>query len=355
MNDSTLAARPVRTTRSAQRGETVTLAHGGGGRAMQQLIHDVLLPAFGTPESAMQEDQARLGLPAAGAGRLAFTTDSFVVDPLFFPGGNIGHLAVNGTVNDLVTGGAEPVAISCGLILEEGLEIEVLRVVAESMGAAAREAGVDIVTGDTKVVARGSADRLFINTSGVGVIPAGVELSATNARPGDRILVNGTLGDHGAAVLCARGEMALDASVQSDTRSLRGLAEAMLAACPGVRCMRDATRGGVVSVLNEIAGASAVSMRLAESALPVLDPVRGVCEILGIDPLYLANEGKLVAIVPENEVDSALAAMRSDAAGVDSCVIGEVVSGPSRVTLATEFGGERLLDMLSGEQLPRIC
>lgn len=341
---------------SRKPGKTVTMAHGGGGRAMQQLIHDVLLPAFGSPVEAMQEDQARLRLPASSRdGRLALTTDSFVVDPLFFPGGNIGHLAINGTINDLVTGGAEPLAISCGLILEEGLDIEVLREVAESMGAAAREAGVSIVTGDTKVVARGAADRMFINTSGVGVIPAGVEVSAASVRPGDRILVNGTLGDHGAAVLCARGEMALDAAVRSDTRSLRGLVEALMAACPDVRCMRDATRGGVVSVLNEIAETSSVSMRLQESALPVRDPVRGVCEILGIDPLYLANEGKLAVIVPESQVGTALAAMRSDPAGTESCVVGVVLAGPGRVTLATEFGGERLLDMLSGEQLPRIC
>ncbi len=335
-------------------GGTVTMAHGGGGSAMQKLIRDLLLPAFGSDVALMQEDQARLDL-SAYPGRVAFTTDSFVVDPLFFPGGDIGQLAVHGTVNDLATGGARPLYLSCALILEEGLELDVLQRVAGSMGAAAREAGVRIVTGDTKVVARGAADRLFINTAGIGVIAPQVELSADRARPGDVVIVNGSVGDHGAAVLCARGDMVLDADVRSDTRPLNGLVETLLTACPEVRCMRDATRGGVVTVLNEIAACSAVGVMLEEAAVPVREAVRGVCELLGIDPLYLANEGKLVAVVPEARADAALAAMRAHPAGRESVVIGRVREGASRVTLRTALGGERLLDTLSGEQLPRIC
>jgi len=336
----------------------VTLAHGGGGRAMHGLIERILLPAFDNPLLATLEDQARVPLAelAAGGDRLAFTTDSYVVTPIDFPGGDIGKLAVCGTVNDLAMGGARPLFLSCGLVLEEGLEMAALARVAQSMARAAREAGVCIVTGDTKVVERGAADKLFINTAGIGVVPQGVNLSAKRALPGDAVIVNGTLGDHGVAILLARNTFALDAEVASDCQPLHGLVAAMLAACPDLHCLRDATRGGLATVLNEFAAASRVCIRLREAAVPVNEVVRGACEILGLDPLYLANEGKLVAVVPGDAAEAVLAAMREHPAGREAAIVGEVTAAPAgSVILSTAFGGDRVVDMLVGEQLPRIC
>ena len=337
---------------------TVTMAHGGGGRAMRGLIESILLPAFDNPMLSALEDQARVPIAelARHGDRLAFTTDTYVVTPIEFPGGDIGRLAVCGTVNDLAVCGARPLWLSCALVLEEGLEIAALATVAQSMARTAREAGVCIVTGDTKVVERGAADRVFINTAGIGVVPAGVDIAATRAQAGDVVIVNGSLGDHGVAILLARNELALSAEVVSDCQPLYGLVAAMLQACPDVHCLRDATRGGVATVLNEFAACSSVGIRLLESSLPLNDIVRGGCEILGLDPLYLANEGKLVAIVPATAAPATLAAMRAHPAGRDAAIIGEVCAGPPGiVTLSTSIGGNRVVDMLSGEQLPRIC
>jgi hydrogenase expression/formation protein HypE len=295
------------------------------------------------------------GLLAHG-DRLAFTTDSYVVSPLFFRGGDIGTLAVAGTVNDLAVSGARPLYLSCGVVIEEGLPVETLRRVVASMRRVADEAGVQIVTGDTKVVERGAADKLFINTAGIGVVPRGVSISAANAAPGDVVIVNGTLGDHGTAILIARAQLALESDVASDCQPLASLVAAMLAACPDIHCLRDATRGGVATVLNEFASSSQVTIRIDERALPLREDVKGACEILGLDPLYLANEGKLVAIVAAQSAPAVLAAMRAHPAGHEAAVIGSVTDESScRVVLRTGFGGERIVDMLVGEQLPRIC
>ncbi len=336
----------------------ITLAHGGGGSAMRRLIDDVFVRAFDNPLLAALEDQAVMPLAElqAAGDRLAFTTDSYVVDPLFFPGGDIGTLAVAGTVNDLAMCGARPLVLSCAVVIEEGLEVDVLRRVATSMQRVANEAGVMIVTGDTKVVERGAADKLFVNTAGIGVVPHGVSISSQRAQPGDVVLINGTLGDHGAAILIARGQLALDANIESDCQPLASLVVAMLQACPDIHCLRDATRGGVSTVLNEIARSSAVGIRIREAAMPLRDEVKGACEILGLDPLYLANEGKLVAVVPADAAPRVLAAMRAHPAGARAAIIGEVLDAPrATVVLATVFGGERIIDVLTGDQLPRIC
>ncbi|MDJ0779484.1 MAG: hydrogenase expression/formation protein HypE [Gammaproteobacteria bacterium] len=344
--------------RGRLRADTITLAHGSGGKAMRDLIDDLFVAGFDNPELSRLEDQASFDIATltSAGDRLALTTDSYVVDPLFFPGGDIGKLAVSGTVNDLAVGGARPLYLTCGMVIEEGMAVAQLRQIVASMKATADLAGVSIVTGDTKVVQRGAADKLFINTAGVGVIARGISLDAGSAQPGDCVLINGEIGNHGAAIVDARGEMALDNSIESDCRPLASLIEAMLDACPEIRCMRDATRGGLATVLNEFATASGVGIRIDEAAVPLREDVRGVCEILGLDPLYLANEGKVVAIVPAAAADSVLAAMRAHPDGVDSARIAEVTGGPSgRVTLATRFGGDRVVDMLVGEQLPRIC
>jgi hydrogenase expression/formation protein HypE len=336
----------------------VTLAHGGGGRAQRGLIEKIILPAFHNPLLATLEDQARIPMAelAALGDRLTFTTDTYVVTPIEFPGGDIGKLAVCGTVNDLAVSGARPLFLSCGLVLEEGLSIAELTKIAGSMGRAAREAGVVIATGDTKVVERGAADRVFINTAGIGVVPAGVDIAATRAQPGDAVIVNGNLGDHGIAILLARNELALAAQVISDCQPLYGLITTMRAACADIHCLRDATRGGVATVLNEFAASSNVGIRLREAALPLYETVRGACELLGLDPLYLANEGKLVAIVPGTHADAVVAAMRRHPAGRDAAIIGEVCAQPAgSVILSTAIGGDRVVDMLVGEQLPRIC
>ena len=335
--------------------DRVTLAHGGGGKAMRDLIEDVFTSVFNPPGI---EDQARLtnqAIAESGA-RLAFTTDAFVVSPMEFPGGDIGKIAVCGTVNDLAVGGANPLWLSAAFIIEEGVEISLLRRIAASMQQAATEAGVSIVTGDTKVVGKGSGDGVFITTSGVGVIPADRNLLAETVRPSDIAIVNGVLGDHGAAILAARGDMALSTDVQSDCQSLNGLMEAVLKAAPGVRVARDATRGGLASALNEIAEAANVGIEILETSLPLRTEVKGVCEILGLDPLYLANEGTLVLFAPEDQADAALEAMRSMDAGREAVIIGKATTQhPGTVVMKTVFGGGRIVDMLVGEQLPRIC
>jgi len=325
---------------------------------MKDLIDDVFVAAFDGAAPAVLEDQARFDLASFSmhGDQLAFTTDAFVVDPLFFPGGDIGKLAVCGTINDLAVGGAKPLYLSCAVIIEEGVAIDTLRKIARSMARTASDAGVKIVTGDTKVVQKGACDKLFVTTTGIGVIPSGVNLGAQLARPGDVVLVNGRLGDHGAAILGARGDMALDTPIESDCAALYELVDALLAAAPGIRAMRDATRGGVATVLNEIAEASAVSIEIDESHTPIGDEVRGFCEILGLDPLYLANEGKIVIVSPPGQAEAALAAMRAHPLGVRGCVIGRIAQGePGRVAMRTVFGGRRIVDMLVGEQLPRIC
>jgi hydrogenase expression/formation protein HypE len=288
--------------------------------------------------------------------RIAFTTDSYVVDPIFFPGGNIGTLAVNGTINDLAVGGAIPLYLSCGLIIEEGFPLEQLRAIVSSMKHAADAASVKIVTGDTKVVEKNAADKVFINTTGVGVIPKSIEISSRRARPGDLVLINGDIGDHGAAILGARGDLAIESKIESDCQALSGLISAMLKDCPNLHCMRDATRGGVASVLNEIAEASNVCIRVKEKSLPYKEELRGFCEILGLDPLYMANEGKVVVIAAAEDAQRLLETMRQHELGRNSAIIGEVVEQPaSTVILETVFGANRMVDKLMGEQLPRIC
>jgi hydrogenase expression/formation protein HypE len=332
---------------------TVTLAHGGGGRAMKDLVDEVFVAAFKNEFLSPLEDQARLPL---NGERLAFTTDSYVVDPLFFPGGDIGKLAVCGTVNDLAVGGALPLYLSCAVIIEEGVPVELLQRVAASMARSAQAAGVQIVTGDTKVVPRGACDKLFVTTTGIGMMRPGLELGAHRAGPGDVVLVNGVLGDHGAAILCARGDMALDTPIESDCAPLNGLIGALLDAAPGIRFMRDPTRGGAATVLNEVAAASGLAIELDEARLPMREEVKAFCEILGLDPLYLANEGRVLVIAPAQEVDAALGAMRAHPLGAGAAAIGRVTDGePGRVVLRTLVGGRRLVDMLVGEQLPRIC
>lgn len=336
----------------------ITLAHGSGGKAMRDLIDDIFVSSFDNPILSQLEDQASFNLShlLQQGDRLAFTTDSYVVDPLFFPGGDIGELAINGTVNDLAVSGAKPLYLTCSVILEEGLPTETLRLIAKSMKAAANKANVQIVTGDTKVVPRGAADKLFINTAGIGVIPAGVNISAHNIQPGDVVILNGELGNHGAAILIARGELALETDIKSDCQPLHELVASILKVCPKIHAMRDATRGGLATVLNEFALSSNVGIRLNEDSIPVREEVKGVCEILGLDPLYLANEGKLVVVVDREDADTVLSAMKSHPAGKDACIIGEVIASPPGVVLLkTAFKTERIVDMLVGEQLPRIC
>lgn len=338
--------------------DRINMSHGSGGHAMRALIKDVFVAGFDNRHLDAMEDQARIPLAelARHGDRLAFTTDTYVVNPLFFPGGDIGTLAVAGTVNDLAMSGARPLFLSCGVVLEEGLDIGILRRVVASMQRVAARAGVSVITGDTKVVEHGAADKLFINTAGIGVVPYGVSIAANQARPGDVVIVNGVLGDHGTAILIARNQLALDADVASDCQPLDGLVAAMIAVCPGIHCLRDATRGGLATVLNEFAQASNVGIRIREDALPLQEAVKGACEILGLDPLYLANEGKLVAVVAASDADRVLAAMRAHPAGAGAVAIGEVTDRPpGMVVMQTGFGGERIVDMLVGEQLPRIC
>ena len=340
------------------RANTITLAHGSGGKAMRDLINDLFVKTFENDELSLLEDQARFNLSelTLHGNRLAMTTDSYVIDPLFFPGGDIGKLAVTGTVNDLAVGGAIPLYLTCSMIIEEGMSTEDLQKIVTSMKNTAEAAGVGIVTGDTKVVHKGAADKLFINTAGVGVIPEGTNISSRRAQVGDVVIINGHIGDHGAAVVDARGEMSLSNSIETDCQPLNSLITEMLNICPDIHCMRDATRGGVATVLNEFAENSNVGIQLYESTIPIRDEVRGMCEILGLDPLYLANEGKLVAIVPEHDAEKLIRVMKKHPAGKHSSVIGQVNETPAEtVVLSTSFGGERIVDMLVGEQLPRIC
>lgn len=336
------------------RGKEILMAHGSGGRDMHQLVEGLIVPQLYNPLLASLEDQAILDIQGV---RLAFTTDSFVVDPLFFPGGDIGQLAVNGTVNDLAMGGARPLYLSLSLILEEGFPLSDLDRVLQSVRAAADASGVQIVTGDTKVVHRNCADKLFVNTSGVGVVSDGVRITATGARPGDRVILSGTLADHGMAVLSCREGFEFSAPILSDTAGLWPLVEAMLEAAPGaVHVLRDPTRGGLATTLNEIAARSHVAIRLQEQAIPVNVPVQSACELLGLDPLYVANEGKLAAIVAPEAAETILAALRRHPLGRDASVIGTVVAAPSgQVILETAMGGSRIVDMLAGDPLPRIC
>ena len=334
--------------------EVITLAHGAGGKASAALVDAVFIEAFGRAEPVPLADAALLTLPSGE--RLAFSTDSFVVDPLRFPGGSIGHLAVHGTVNDLSMVGAQPRWISAAFVLEEGFPVDELRDIADDMATASRAAGVAVVTGDTKVVGAGAADGLYIATAGVGVVPPGRELGPSGVRPGDRVLVSGTIGDHGMAVMLARGDLALEADVRSDTAPLNGLVEALLAAALDVRWLRDPTRGGLGTVCNELARDAGLAVVLEEDALPIDPAVNGACDLLGIDPLYVANEGKLVAVVPADQADAALVAMRAHPLGVRSAAIGEVREAPDGlVVLRTSFGGTRIVDMLVGDPLPRIC
>jgi hydrogenase expression/formation protein HypE len=334
-------------------GESVLLGHGSGGKMSGELLRNVFLPAFQNPVLNRLDDQA---IVEVNGCRLAFTTDSFVVKPLFFPGGDIGTLAVNGTVNDLAMGGAEPLFLSLAFILEEGLPMEILRRVVESVRAAAALAGVIVVTGDTKVVEKGSGDGLFVNTSGIGLVPGDLRLSADQARPGDFVLLSGAIGDHGITILSQREGLEFESEIQSDTTALHRLVANMLRASASIRCLRDPTRGGLSSSLNEIAERSKVSIELQERAIPIRDEVQGACEMLGLDPLYVANEGKLVAIVDSTAADAILEAMRRNPAGREARIIGRVNEGnPGMVTMRTRLGTSRIVDLLSGDQLPRIC
>jgi hydrogenase expression/formation protein HypE len=354
-------ARVVRADAPRLRDTHITLSHGSGGKASHTLIESLILPAFTNPLLDGSADAAvvtfaPLSAAAGGAGRIAMTSDSYVVSPLFFPGGDIGKLAVHGTINDLAVSGARPIALSVGLILEEGLGMDLLRRVIDSMAAAAAAAGVPIVTGDTKVVHRGKADQLFVNTTGVGIVDDHVRLSIESVRPGDVVLVSGYVGDHGMAVMLAREALELEADIESDSAPLHTLVADLLQAAPNTRVIKDPTRGGVGTTLNEIAKRARCAISVAEELVPVRVAVRGACEILGLDPLHIANEGKLVAIVPRPEADSALSALRKHSLGADAAIIGEVLSEPAgMVLLRTGIGGSRVLDMLVGDPLPRIC
>ena len=333
--------------------ERITLSHGSGGKATHALVEALFVEAFRNPLLERLEDQALLHLKGA---TVAFTTDSFVVSPLFFPGGDIGDLAINGTVNDIAVSGARPLYLSAGFILEEGFPVEDLRRVVASMASAAERAGVEVVTGDTKVVQRGKADGCYINTAGIGVLERPVQLSAAGARPGDAVIVSGPIGDHGVTVMLARGQLDIESDVSSDTAALTPLVSLLLDAAPRTRCIRDATRGGVATVCNEIAQASDVGVVLDEQEVPVRAEVRGASEILGIDPLYVACEGRFVAVVSGEEAAPALEALRSHPLGEGARVVGRITAGPPGIVLLnTEFGGSRIVDMLVGDPLPRIC
>lgn len=332
---------------------TIQLDQGSGGRATHELVQDLFVKSLDNEYLSEMNDSALVTVPT---GRIAMTTDSYVVDPVVFPGGNIGSLAVHGTVNDLAMRGAKPLYLTAGFILEEGLPRELLSQIVASMAEAAREAEVLIVAGDTKVVPRGKADKVFINTAGVGIVPPGVKIGGQYAQSGDAVLINGTIGDHGMAVLCKREGLAFENEIVSDSASLYGLVAKMLEACPTIHVLRDPTRGGVATTLNEIAQQSGVGIRLFEESLPIREDVAGACELLGLDPLYVANEGKVLAFVPSAAASAVLEAMRAHPRGKEACQVGEVVTNDAgRVFLRTRIGGHRLVDMLRGEQLPRIC
>ncbi|MDY6077493.1 hydrogenase expression/formation protein HypE [Mobiluncus sp.] len=345
----------------------VTLSHGAGGKASAALVEQVFVPGYGnevleelTDAGVLPLAELLTGLTAEGTspvgGKLAMSTDSYVVNPLIFPGGSIGELAVNGTVNDLAVSGAIPKVISAGFILEEGLPIADLRREVQAMRDAAEAAGVRIITGDTKVVPQGSGDKLFINTAGVGIVPAGRELGASKVQRGDRLIVSGAIADHGMSVMMARGDLAIQAPIKSDTRAVNHLVEALIEAVPETRWMRDATRGGLGTVLNELAIATGWGIAIEDEAVPVHEMTRGACDMLGIDPIYVANEGMFVAVVPADQADAAVAALRKLPGGEEAANIGRVVSKPeSSVVMVTAFSGTRMIDMLVGDPLPRIC
>lgn len=335
------------------RSDRILLAHGSGGTMMKELIEEVFVAGFGDEVLLRMDDAAALDFPGS---RLAFSTDTYVVHPLFFPGGDIGRLAVCGTVNDVATSGARPLYLSVGFVLEEGMPVEDLKRILISMHDAAAEAGVRIVTGDTKVVERGHGDGCYINTAGVGVLPDGVDLSGSHCRPGDVVLLSGTLGDHGIAIVSTREGLEFSTDISTDAAPLAALVSAVLEAAPDVRCFRDPTRGGLASTLNELAGASGVSITVNETDVPVNDQVRGASEMLGYDVFQVANEGKMVAVVPPEQAEAALAAMKGAPYGAEAAIIGSVAESPAgKVYVRTAFGATRIMDMLVGEQLPRIC
>ena len=331
----------------------VDMTHGSGGRAMAQIVEELFLDAFDNEYLRQLNDQASFSVPA---GRMVMATDSHVVTPLFFPGGDIGSLAVHGTINDVAMSGAKPLYLSAGFILEEGFPLADLKRIVDSMAAASRDAGVPIVTGDTKVVERGKADGVFINTTGIGIVPEGIHISGERAQPGDKILLSGFMGDHGVAVMSQRENLTFSSAIESDTAALHELVAAMVAAVPDIHCLRDPTRGGGATTLNELARQSGVGMLIQEKSLPVREAVSATCEFLGLDPLYVANEGKLVAICPATSAERLLEAVKSHPLGHDAAIIGEVVADSHAfVQMETSFGGKRIVDWLSGEQLPRIC
>jgi hydrogenase expression/formation protein HypE len=333
--------------------DTILLGHGSGGKLSAELLRDIFLPTFQNAELSRLNDQAMVSINGV---RIAVTTDSFVVKPLFFPGGDIGSLAVHGTVNDLAMGGAQPLFITVALIIEEGLSMDVLRRVVSSLQRAAADAGVQVITGDTKVVEKGKGDGLFINTTGIGLAPDGVVLSADRARPGDAVLLSGPIGEHGIAILAQREGLEFESQTESDSAALHTLTADMLKASSEIRCMRDPTRGGLSSALNEIAAQSSVGIELEESSIPLREEVKGACEMLGLDPLYVANEGKLVAIVEQTVADDVLAVMRSHPLGRQAQIIGRVQQkNAGLVVMRTSLGTTRIVDMLAGDQLPRIC
>ena len=331
----------------------VEMSHGGGGKAMAQLIEELFIESFDNDLLRQQNDQAAFDIEA---GRMVLTTDSHVIFPLFFPGGDIGSLSVHGTINDVAMAGARPLYLSAALILEEGFPLANLQRVVRSMASASREAGVPVVTGDTKVVERGKGDGIYITTTGVGVVPHGVQISAERACPGDVILINGTLGDHGVAVMSRRENLSFGTNIESDSAALHTLVAAMIEACPDIHCLRDPTRGGLAATLNELARQSGVGMQIQEQQLPVREEVAGVCELLGLDPLYIANEGKLMAIVPAQAAEQLLQVMQAHPLGRQAAIIGQVIEDDHCfVRMATAFGGTRIVDWLAAEQLPRIC
>jgi hydrogenase expression/formation protein HypE len=343
----------ARRRRPKVREERITMSHGAGGKATHTLIEAIFLDAFRNPMLEPLEDAARVHV---NGSRVALTTDSYVVSPLFFPGGNIGDLAVNGTVNDLAMAGAVPMYLSAGFILEEGFPVADLSRITESMQLAAGAAGVQVITGDTKVVERGKADGCYINTAGIGIVERGTCLGVAGAQPGDAILVSGPIGDHGVTIMLARGELDIEADLRSDTAPLAGLAAALLDAVPGVRAMRDATRGGVATILNEIARSADVGVLVSEDGIPVRPVVRGAAELLGIDPMYVACEGRMVAVVDGRDAGRAVAALRAHPQGEQAAIIGHVTEGPAGIVqLKTSFGGTRIVDLLVGDPLPRIC
>jgi len=333
--------------------DTILLDHGSGGKASHNLIKDLVLPVFDNPVLNRLDDGA---VVSVGEQRLAFSTDSYVVDPIFFPGGCIGDLAVNGTVNDLAMCGAQPLFLSAGLIIEEGFSMQELSDVIKNMASAAKKADVTLVTGDTKVVPKGAADKIFINTSGIGQPFTNTDISGGNAQPGDKIILSGSIADHGVTILMQREGLSFDAAVQSDTAPLNSMVEQMLAVSDEVHVLRDPTRGGVGTTLNEIALQSQMGIKINEDMIPVKAAVTGLCELLGLDPLYVANEGKLLACVSARHAESVLAAVRENPFGREACIIGEVADAfPGQVFMQTRIGGRRIVDMLTGEQLPRIC